>query len=305
MSFPATMQASQAPAFAGDFASANPRFTLLAGPGAIVAGTNLFAGRFAWVDAAGLTANSNGNGVVAGFMGRDQQGLITQFLSESSMQIRVGGPVTIYSGGDFWVVNSDTDSVQINQKVYANYATGLATFAATGTPPSNGSATGSIAANATTTATGSITDNIMTLASAIVGTWVAGGTISGTNVVSGTTVVKQLTGTTGGIGTYEVSIEQVVASTTITETYGVFTAASGLTGGFAVGNLLSGTSVVAGTYITQFGTGTGGLGTYYVSNNTVVSSTTISATAAIETKWYAQSVGYPGELIKISSQPIG
>jgi hypothetical protein len=48
-----------------------------------------------------------------------------------------------------------------------------------------------------------------------------------------------------------------------------------VTGTFAVGMVLSGTGVTAGTTITALGTGTGGAGTYTVSASQTVSSTTI------------------------------
>lgn len=44
-----------------------------------------------------------------------------------------------------------------------------------------------------------------------------GSLLSGTGVTAGTTIVAQLTGTTGGIGTYSLSVEQVFASTTVSE----------------------------------------------------------------------------------------
>ena len=46
-------------------------------------------------------------------------------------------------------------------------------------------------------------------------------------------------------------------------------------------------------------------GTMVVNNNTVVSSTTITASLAVETKWYARSSGLPGEAVKMSSVPLG
>ena len=45
--------------------------------------------------------------------------------------------------------------------------------------------------------------------------------------------------------------------------------------------------------------------TYYVNNNTVVSSSTINVVGNVETKWVAMSSGLPGELVKISSHPLG
>ena len=63
---------------------------------------------------------------------------------------------------------------------------------------------------------------------------------------------------------------------------------------------------VTGTpYITGLGTGTGGVGTYYVNTSETAASATITATSAIETKWIAMSNAAPGELVKISDHPLG
>jgi len=55
-----------------------------------------------------------------------------------------------------------------------------------------------------------------------------------------------------------------------------FTAASAVVGKFAVGQKLSGTGILEGTYITTLGTGSGGVGTYIVNKSQTVSSTTIT-----------------------------
>ena len=312
--FPTSVQIGPAPGVAGDFASFNPRFSVVAGPGALVSGTNLFVGRFCWADPFDEVINSNGSGPVTGFVGRSWQGLITTFLAETTMQVLPGIQASAYSGGDFWVVNSGTSEVVIGNKAYANYANGLVTFAATGTPPAAASVTGSIAAS-TASVTGSIafqtdpsgdtTAGIMTVTAVSSGTIVPGGTLSGTNVVTGTQVVNQISGTTGGIGVYEVSIGQTVASTTISETYGTLTVTAVGSGTLGIGDVLSGTGVTAGTVITALGTGTGGTGTYIVSPTQSPSSTTITAAGGVETKWIAMSIGAPGELIKISDHPLG
>ena len=52
-------------------------------------------------------------------------------------------------------------------------------------------------------------------------------------------------------------------------------------GAFAVGQVISGTGVTAGTRITVLGTGTGGIGTYTVSQSQTVASTTITAAAPL------------------------
>jgi hypothetical protein len=72
-------------------------------------------------------------------------------------------------------------------------------------------------AGATASFTGVIADTTLT-ASAVTGTITSGSALSGTGVTAGTTIVSQLTGTTGGAGTYQVSASQTVASTTMTTT---------------------------------------------------------------------------------------
>lgn len=49
-------------------------------------------------------------------------------------------------------------------------------------------------------------------------------------------------------------------------------------GALAVGDVLAGVGVISGTYVSAFGSGTGGVGTYTVSASQTVSSTTITAT---------------------------
>lgn len=66
--------------------------------------------------------------------------------------------------------------------------------------------------------TGSIATTTLTVTAVSSGTLAAGQTISGTGVTVGTQIVAQLSGTTGGNGTYQVSVSQTVSSTTITST---------------------------------------------------------------------------------------
>lgn len=301
-----------AQAVAGDFASRNPFFSYDAGPGGLVAGAaGVVIGLFAWtyppVDPNGTNLTVANNGAVApdGFVGRRQQGLNSTFLSNAGMTILQGMPLTLYTGGDFWVKNDGTTEAQVGQKAFAYLATGKIAFAAAGTVFGGASATSSSIAASTFSVTGSIAGDVMTVTAVGSGTVYPGATISGTNVVSGSQVVSQISGTTGGVGTYYVSIpEQTVASTTISGTYGTLTIGTA-TGTFAIGDVLTGTNVVAGTAITANITGGGSGGTMVVNNNTVVSSTTITASHAVETKWYARSTGLAGELVKISDHPTG
>lgn len=311
--FQTQVGANPAPAIAGDFASANPYYSVDAGPGGLVAGVNgVTIGRFAWAnysvtdnDGAAAAVANTGFGVPTGFVHRHQQGLITAFLAGASMLIAPGFQMALMKGGDFWIKNDGLAAAVPGMKAFADFSDGHARFAAAGSAANNvAAATGSIAAS-TGSFTGSIAGDVMTITAVGSGVVVPGGTLSGTNVVTGTQVLAQLTGTAGGIGTYRVNIQQTVASTTISETYGTFTAASALTGVFGVGDVLSGTGVTAGTQIRAFGTGTGGLGTYIVDQNAVVGSTTISAAGDVETKWVCFSAGAPGELVKIGNVPNG
>jgi hypothetical protein len=140
------------------------------------------------------------------------------------------------------------------------------------------SAATTIAAGTATSVTGSITGNILTVTAVSSGALVVGGVLTGTGITTGTTILNQLTGTAGGIGTYTVSLVQTVTSTAVTQSYGLMTVAAMASGTLAVGQVVSGGTTAPGTTITALGTGTGGAGTYITSGGAqTVSATTISA----------------------------
>ncbi len=99
--FQTTINQYPAPAVAGDFASANPRANVVTGPGAFVAaaanGCNI--GVFGWADANGNVGNVASGNAPTGFVHRDMQGLITQWLGQAGMNIPSGLPVTLMSAG--------------------------------------------------------------------------------------------------------------------------------------------------------------------------------------------------------------
>lgn len=302
----------QAPGIAGDFASANPRATVLSsqsyGNAGFVAGPNgLTIGLFAWLDPSTYRLASNtGAGAPNGFVHRAQEGLITTYLTAYGMTIPAGFDVgNIFDAGDFWVVNNGTTEATPGMKAYANNSTGVATFAASGAPTNAGTSTASTISAQTNGATGTIVDNIFTAASGLSGTLVVGTVLSGTGVASGTVITSQVSGTPGGLGTYTVSPrDQTVASTAITGTYGLLTVGGSVVSGYAVGQTLTnGSTTVYGT-ITALGTGTGGAGTYYTQTQTVGSGT-IDSQSNTETSWYCRSFGQPGDLVKISSRAMG
>jgi hypothetical protein len=151
---------------------------------------------------------------------------------------------------------------------------------------------------------------VLTVTALVSGTIGVGAILTGgTGVVTSTQVIQQLTGTTGGVGTYLVNFaEQTVASALLTGTYGLLNVTVVASGTLGVGDVLSGSGgggVTSGTQITALGTGTGGTGTYFVTPSQTVTSTTLSAATNVETKWIATSTGLPGELVKISSHALG
>lgn len=309
----ATVNTVPAPAVAGDFASANPRFTALAGPGGYVAGAlGTLVGAFCWQDWSFLdpdgnptNINSFGGGPVTGFIARYQQGLITQFLQDASMVIPPGFDVTVMSGGDFWVVNNGTTFAVQGQKAYANCANGLVNFAATGSPLTASSTAAQIDPE-TFSVTGSVSGNVLTVTNVASGTVVVGAIISGTNVDTGSQIRSQLSGTPGGIGTYALNFGgQTAASTTISGTYGLVTVGGTISGVIPVGAVIGGSGVTAGSTITALGTGTGGAGTYITGLTQTVGSEALTFQTNVETKWIAMSQAAPGELIKISDHPLG
>jgi len=114
----------------GDFASSNPRSTVLAGPEGIKAGVGgVTVGRFAWVDANGLATNA-GSGKPTGFVHREQQALITVWLAEETMVVPAGLPVTLHNLGDFFV--KTLTAATVDQKVFASNTDGTIKTGAAG-----------------------------------------------------------------------------------------------------------------------------------------------------------------------------
>jgi hypothetical protein len=132
MPFQTVVNQTPAPAVAGDFASANPRSSVLAGPGALVSGTGgLTVGRFGWMDATQTYVLNAGSGAPSGFFARQgQMAIITTYLAEGSNIIPQGWEVTLYGLGDFWVQVNNTFTV--GQKVFANNTDGSVKTGAAG-----------------------------------------------------------------------------------------------------------------------------------------------------------------------------
>jgi hypothetical protein len=83
--------------------------------------------------------------------------------------------------------------------------------------------------------------------------------------------------------------QTAVVTGSIAVTTGLLTVTAVTSGTLAVGQVITGTSIPAGTYITSLGTGIGGTGTYYTNCYTAVASTTINACAGYSNS-YSTSV---------------
>lgn len=205
MGFQTQVNAQQAPAVAGDFASSNPRAAFVAPEGGFVAGAaGVTVGRFAWIQSDGKTVLNSGTGKPDGFIHREQQALITTYLAEASNVVPVGRPVTIMRTGDYFAKANSSSAVK-GEKVYAKFQDGTTRFEPTATPPASASIT---AAQSGTTLTVSA---------------IGSGSLSVGDLVtqaSGTPayIVVQLTGTPGDTGTYTLSVSQTVASGAATAT---------------------------------------------------------------------------------------
>lgn len=303
----------QAPAMAGDFASMNPYANQLSTQiynvtGFLAGPAGLTIGRFCWLDPSTWTYASNtGAGAPNGFVGRQgMNALVTTYLAGYGYVIPAGmGVPSIYDGGDFWVVNSGATEATPGMKAYANNTTGLANFAASGAPTLGGTSTAStISAQTGSSAASTITDNIMTTGPSVTGLLVPGGVLSGTGVATGTRIVSQVLPlasgeAANGVGRYIVTPrDQTVASTTISETYGLLTIGGTVVAGYGVGQTITDGSTTTYGTITGLGTGAGAAGTYYTQTQTV-SSGTIDSIANTETGWECRSFGQPGDLVKI------
>src|SRR5579871_1575639 len=96
--FQTTMNAAPAPGIEGDFASANPRFSMLTDRPVIAGPNGLTAGRFAWVNG-GVASNKFFGGRI-GFVHRAQPGLLvptgySNWLPSASMVVPPGLEVNL------------------------------------------------------------------------------------------------------------------------------------------------------------------------------------------------------------------
>lgn len=191
---------------AGDFADANIRSVVLAGPGGFIAAAlprGPIVGNFAWGDqrdagvVTGQQAFSNYRGEAAaeiGFVHRETQAIIVNYLDEAVRYIQPGLIVTLYNTGGFWA--KFLAGATPGQKVFANYLDGSVYAAAAGTSTQTAAVTASLAPSGVLTVT-AVGSGALAVGNVLAN---AGGTLP-----DGTAILSQLSGAIGGIGTYQTS----------------------------------------------------------------------------------------------------
>lgn len=255
----------------GDFASANPRATALTpDSGALIAGASgVTVGQFAWVEADGRTVNNYASGPVkpTGFVHRDQQGLLTEYLQAAGTLIPPGFPVTLMVEGDFLDKNLGPSSMVFGTSIYAGYADGGAyTAAPTGasvTATLGSTNTGSLGATFTAAASVASANLVIT---AVTGLISIGDTVSGSGITDSPTILSQASGTAGGAGTYILSTVETCTGGTVT-CFGTVLDLTVVSTYVSPGDtVVKSSSFPSGVVITSQLTGTaGGVGTYRLS----------------------------------------
>jgi hypothetical protein len=270
-----------APAVRGDFADANVRATVIAGPGALVASPaprQPYVGHFAWANQVTNKANGRNFGEAAakiGFVHREGQAVIVPFLAEEEMYLEAGLPCTLMNQGSFWA--EFLAGAVVGNKVFANYLDGSVYAAAAGTSTTTASAmTGDLA-----------TTGVLTV-SALTGALHVGAVLSGGAMPAGVAITAQLSGTAGGIGTYQTtgvtlvaSLASVIAAESVETAFtvdsdalvdaaftadlavdGTLTVSAVASGVLDIGQNLSALGMPLGAKIVGFISGTGNTGTY-------------------------------------------
>lgn len=234
------------------------------------------------VDLSTATSFSSAAGII-------ETALIAAAPAAASVTGSIGGGVTASAGAAFTGSGSGTN-------LTASAVTGVihvgAAVAGTGVPSgtyivsqTSGSAGGAgvyVTNHATTSSSDALTasSNTLDVTAVASGTIQPTDAISGTGVASGTTVLAQISGAPGGVGLYTISSQQHVASASVTSLSTILVVTAVGSGTVEVGAVLSGTGVTSGTAVTANMSGTGGTGTYRLSDASTTISETITASAA-------------------------
>jgi hypothetical protein len=316
----------------GARASMDPTAAVNAGQFNLTAGIlGVAVGKFAWqayTPSTGLGVINNFSPTVPtipdGFIGNEQQALITSWLAQNGMVIPAGYAVgAFYNRGSFWGKTVYADAA-IGNKVFANLFSGDIYPANSGAFVTT--AVGSAASVTATTTAGSFSMNITATGS---GTVAVGQQISGPGLQAQLPTYIESFGTYNGTaGTVNLTQAAVTASTggaftTVanvgiggcTATSGTITSGSAaltMNAGTYVGQIAVGQQIYCataglpvGAYVSALGTSTGGAGTLTIGPSNATATITAQAfqfSAWIETPWYFLSAGNVGDLVKIGTR---
>ena len=253
----------------GDFASANPRAsTLTTDGGALIAGPlGVTIGQFAWIAADGRTVTNQGQypNQPDGFVHRDQQGLLTQYLQAAGSVIPPGFPVTLMRAGDFLDKNTGPSSITRYSTLYASYLDGsLQTAAATaGSVTATLGSTNTASLGATFTGAASVASTSLVV-TAVTGLISIGDTVSGSGITDAPTIIAQTAGTTGGAGTYTLSKAETCTGGTVT-CFGSVINVTVVSQYISVGDTVSHANYPTATIASQVSGTAGGVGVYTLS----------------------------------------
>lgn len=304
MAFQTVVNIQPGVAVPGDFAGLNPRTTVQAGPGQLIAPSSnlLSVGGFGFVDpVSGNVSATPTSGAIIGFVHRENQGIIVNFLADSISTIQGGFPVTLFNKGDFWARLAGGGTR--GQTIYADGTTGAPIAAASAPGASSLTATiGTTADIAASAAAGVLT----VTAAPSVGRISVGDVLTGTGVPTGTTVISLGTGT-GGTGTYNVAVPgsntavafSAATNVQVSQTLVIDVTAVG-SGTPVPGQVISGTGIPVGVQIASQLTGTTGSTGYYALSVLTphVASETVTTAAAVATQFTCagglDSGGQPG-----------
>ncbi len=195
------------------------------------------------------------SGWQVGFLGRNEQALITQFLGQTSLVVPSGFMVTLFNGGDFWAYFAD--GATAGATVYVDETTGAPQMQATNT------VTGEVGFTGTASLATVSGQAQMTLATITSGIVTVGDVVSGTGTASN--VVQSLASGTGNTVGAVYNLSGAVtteAAEAVTTASDVLNVTAVITGGLTVGDVITGTGVTTGTSIAAILTGSGGIGTY-------------------------------------------
>lgn len=129
MPFQNVVNTFPSPAVEGDFASENPRQSMVVGDSQLLVGVGgVTVGRFAWADANGFVTNAPTGGTAPyrmGFCARSGQNyaFFQTWLEGSTLLIPEGNVITLHTNADVWVRTTVAAAV-VGKKAFASTTDG-------------------------------------------------------------------------------------------------------------------------------------------------------------------------------------